>query len=131
MFEILSKYRTDHFIFRKCDLLEEVCNAPKDSCGIFLVYELNGDDTKLVYIGSSINPLFLHKKPGLFEKIVNLPHYNGMPGKVFFYMNLLEKNADGLNFRWYETTDDEPEKIANLLVSKYAEIHGHLPEWNI
>ncbi|MFB6342151.1 hypothetical protein ACE1ET_10520 [Saccharicrinis sp. FJH62] len=131
MFEELSQYPSDQFIFRPCDLLEEVCNAPKESCGIFLIYELNEENSRLVYIGSSNKMSSASCKPGLFEKIVHAEDYDGVPGKIFFYMNLIKSDAEGLNFHWYETTNDEPEKIADLLVRKYSDVHGNLPDWNL
>ncbi|MFC0876339.1 hypothetical protein ACE01N_07075 [Saccharicrinis sp. FJH2] len=130
MFEELNQYPSDQFIFRPCDLLEEVCNAPKESCGIFLIYELNEGNSRLVYVGSS-GTSFASCKPGLFEKIVHAADYDGVPGKIFFYMNLIKSNAEGLNFYWYETTEDEPEKIAGLLFKKYSDVHGNLPDWNL
>jgi hypothetical protein len=54
MFGILSKYKkTDHFFFNPTDLLYEVCNAPDDRDGVYLVYELKDTKINLVHIGSS------------------------------------------------------------------------------
>jgi hypothetical protein len=54
MFDKLTKYKNNnHFFFTVKEKLEDVCNAPKDKSGIYLVYELKNGKIELVYIGSS------------------------------------------------------------------------------
>ena len=130
MFDILSKYKTDHFFFRKCDLLEQVCNAPKDSCGVFLVYKLAHGRVELVYIGSTREVSATSCKTGLFDNMVNEPDFNAIPGKIFFYLKLIEDDADALDIYWYETSSDKPEKIAKSVLNQYSKIQGDVPAWN-
>lgn len=41
MFNELGKYKTNgHFFYEKNDNLREVCNAPKNGVGIYLIYAL-------------------------------------------------------------------------------------------
>jgi hypothetical protein len=54
MFDALNKYRkNDHFFYGPTDSLEEVCNAPDDRDGVYLVYELKNGKVALVLIGAS------------------------------------------------------------------------------
>lgn len=58
MFDALNKYRKhDHFFFTATDSLEEVCNAPDDRDGVYLVYELKNDGVTLVLIGASADKI--------------------------------------------------------------------------
>ena len=52
MFDELEKYKNnDHFFFDEREPLSEVCNAPKDKSGVYVVYELVRGKVNLVYIG--------------------------------------------------------------------------------
>jgi hypothetical protein len=54
MFDELNKYKTHgHFFFTPTDALDEVCNAPDDKDGVYVVYQLKGGHVDLVYIGTS------------------------------------------------------------------------------
>jgi hypothetical protein len=54
MFDLLKKYEyAGHFFFSASDDMEEVCNAPADKAGVYLVYMLRKGKIELVYIGSS------------------------------------------------------------------------------
>ena len=54
MFDLLDKYKTNgHFFFRPTDSLEEVCNAPDNKNGVYVVYQLKDGHVDMVYIGAS------------------------------------------------------------------------------
>jgi len=54
MFDELTKYKhNDHFFFEASQKLAEVCNAPTDKSGVYLIYRLAKGKIQLVYIGSS------------------------------------------------------------------------------
>lgn len=54
MFDELTKYKNNNdFFFTSDQDLSDVCNAPKNASGIYLVYELKNGRIELVYIGSS------------------------------------------------------------------------------
>ena len=39
MFDELTKYKNnDHFFFEPTDNLREVCNAPNDKSGVYIIY---------------------------------------------------------------------------------------------
>ncbi len=67
MFDELNKYKTHgHFFFTPTDSLEEVCNAPDDMDGVYIVYQLKGGHVDLVYIGTSGIYGTTYPKDGLF-----------------------------------------------------------------
>lgn len=48
MFDELRKYKNnDHFFFRGSDKFEDVCNAPKNKSGVYVVYELKNGRIQL------------------------------------------------------------------------------------
>ncbi len=50
MFDELTKYNNNnHFFFTEKEELENVCNAPKDKSGVYIVYELKNGRIELVY----------------------------------------------------------------------------------
>ncbi|SDD95572.1 hypothetical protein SAMN05216464_103151 [Mucilaginibacter pineti] len=50
----LKKYEnTGSFTYRPQDRLAQICNAPNDKAGIYLVYTIQGKERMLVYIGRS------------------------------------------------------------------------------
>ena len=54
MFKELTKYKNcNHFTFATENELSEVCNAPQEGNGIYLVYEVNGDEKELLFVGST------------------------------------------------------------------------------
>lgn len=54
MFDELNKYENwGHFSVSSHSKLAEVCNAPKQESGVYLVYELKNRQRELVYIGCS------------------------------------------------------------------------------
>jgi len=54
MFDEPAKYKySDHFFFTINDSLIEVCNAPTNKSGIYIVYALKDGQIELVYIGCS------------------------------------------------------------------------------
>src|SRR5450432_1268506 len=79
MFDELVKYRhADHFFFSPTDNLAQVCNAPIDKSGVYVIYALKGGRIELVYIGrsgqiKSDGSLFIRKAGigGLKDRLVN------------------------------------------------------------
>lgn len=54
MFDELNKYeQNDHFFFKRTDGLGQVCNAPTDKSGVYIVYALKNGRVELTYIGRS------------------------------------------------------------------------------
>src|SRR5438445_4443244 len=54
MFDELKKYKlADHFFFSPTDNFGQVCNAPTDKSGVYIIYSLKGGRIELIYIGRS------------------------------------------------------------------------------
>jgi hypothetical protein len=138
MFDETKKYkRNDHFFLRSVDDLGVSCNAPKNSNGIFIVYELVRGRINLVFIGSSgkiQNNGLPRKTENLYSEIVNAPQLGDLPRKLAWIKKLKDDKADGLDIYWYETFNDKskdiPSFVVALLLQRYFDMYGRLPEWN-
>ena len=54
MFEILNKYcHTGHFEFHADENLKNICNAPTDKSGVYIVWTILDGNKQLLYIGRS------------------------------------------------------------------------------
>lgn len=50
MFDELTKYKhNDHFFFEAKQKLSEVCNAPTDKSGVYIIYKLARGKVEMVY----------------------------------------------------------------------------------
>jgi len=47
---------------------------------------------------------------------------------------MIEENIDGLDIYWFVTMDashnDLPGYVEGLIMQRFFEVHGRLPEWN-
>ena len=135
MFNILKKYSSDNFIFDKNQTLKEVCNAPKNKSGIYLIYAIKQNNSTLVYIGSSgkiqNNGKIKHRNGGLYDRLVNGKQF-GKRRNLSFVEKLIDENIDALNIYWYDTLSqkDIPATIEGLVIQKYFDANGWLPRWN-
>lgn len=141
MFEELSKYKNkDHFIFEANQKLSEVCNAPTNKSGVYLIYKLAKGKVELVYIGSSgqkqkDGTLKTRKAGlgGLKDRLVNGKQF-GDRRTITFPLIMEHQKIEALDIYWYVTYDenvkDFPSDIENLLISKFYSIFERLPEWN-
>ena len=139
MFDELEKYKqNNHFFVMPNSLLEEVCNAPKSSSGIYLVYALKNGRINLVYIGSSgkiqNNGKIKHREGGLYDRIVNGHQFGAIPRKKSWIDKLKSEGIDGLDVYWYDTfnqkTQDIPAFVEALIIQRYYDVNRRLPEWN-
>lgn len=139
MFDALNKYRkNDHFFFNPTDALEEVCNAPDNKDGVYLVYELKNGRVDLVYLGCSGDRSFLYVKEGLFglkQSIVNGPKSEKGVRAQDWPVKMLTENIDALDIYWWATyysqLKDHPEMIQKEILDVYWQIHGEWPRWNV
>lgn len=141
MFDELSKYKqNDHFFFRPTDKLNQVCNAPSDKSGVYIVYALKGGRIELVYIGCSgkittDGTIFIRKAGlgGLKDRLVNGKQFGEARRNSWKSIMLYEK-IEALDVYWYVTHDrnfiDCPRKLESKLLQKYLDYYGHLPKWN-
>lgn len=142
MFDELKPYKeTDHFFFTTDKNLKEVCNAPSDKSGVYIVFALKNGRIELVYIGRSgkLNKdqtMFVRKAGlgGIKDRIVNGHQFGKVPRRISWpYVMEIEK-IEALDVYWYithnEKYNDCPIDVERCLLNKYREIYGCFPRWN-
>ena len=138
MFQELEKYKSNgHFFFSENDKLGEVCNAPKDGIGIYLVFALKGGRIELIYIGSSgkMKQTGVEKirNGGMSDRIINGKQF-GDVRKITWRQKLIDEKIEALDVYWYETFDkknsDIPSYVKGLIIQRFFELYGELPKWN-
>ena len=134
----LNKYQTnDHFFFKSEDSLEEVCNAPKNESGVYVIYSLAQGNIELIYIGSSgrllSNGDFRHRKGGLYDSIVNGNQFDDSRKRAW-PKKMTEEEIEALDIYWFVTFNDEhqdiPAYVEAVLLQKHYDLYGNLPRWN-
>lgn len=142
MFDELSKYELHgHFFLKPQDNLREVCNAPSDKSGIYIVYALKKGKIELIYIGSSgkvkaDSSMFIRKAGlgGLRDRIVNGHQFGKIPRRISWITQISKESIEALDIYWYATHNeiysDCPRILEKKLLQKYLDIHGRLPKWN-
>jgi hypothetical protein len=142
MLDQLNKYKlNNHFFFNPTDALKEVCNAPTDKNGVYIVYELKNGKINLVYIGSSgkknLDGTIKTRKVGLGgikDRIVNGHQFGKISRKKSWPVKMLMENIEALDIYWWITYDNKfkdcPLEIESILLHNYLEIYGELPKWN-
>lgn len=142
MFDELKSYKNKgHFIFRSDEKLSEICNAPTDKGGVYLVYALAKAGINLIYIGSSgkkdANGEIEVRKTGLGglkDRLVNGHQFGKVPRKNSWPVQMLIEDIDALDVYWYVTHDEKindcPRVIGKTLLDLYRNVYGGLPGWN-
>lgn len=142
MFDELSKYKNkNHFFLKSTDKLSEVCNAPHDKSGIYIVYALKGGKIDLVYIGRSgkknnDGSIFVRKAGlgGIRDRIVNGHQFGKIPRRISWPNQMLLEKIEALDVYWYITHNkdysDCPREVEDNLLQIHWDIYGHLPRWN-
>ena len=142
MFDELQKYKqTNHFFFQATDKLREICNAPTDKSGVYLVYALKNGKIELIYIGCSgklekDGTIFIRKAGlgGMKDRIVNGHQFGKVPRRISWIKQMIEEKIEALDVYWYVTHDsnfsDNPREIENKLLRKHSVVYGRLPKWN-
>ena len=142
MFDELRKYEQhNHFYLRLQDSLREVCNAPTNKSGIYIVYALKNGSIELVYIGCSgkhtaDGSMFIRKAGlgGIKDRIVN-GHQFGKTARRISWINQIQKaGLEALEIHWYVTHSNKysdcPRSLEKKLLQKHIDIYGRLPKWN-
>lgn len=137
MLEQLQKYpHCGHFKFRKDDSLKDVCNAPTDKSGVYLVWtEVNGV-RYLMYIGRSGRKeggVIIHRKAGLGgmkDRLVNGHQFGKIPRRHSWPMAMEKLGISVLEVNWYDTGSDDPVEVEHELLADYQQCLGQLPLWN-
>ena len=137
MFDELEKYENSgHFFFEKNDNLREICNAPKNGIGIYLIYALKNGKIELVYVGCTgkitQDGMLKTRKGGIYDTIVNGKQYSELRSRAW-NKNIIIEDIDALDIYWYETIDennnDIPAMTEGQIIQKFYESHGKLPKW--
>ena len=142
MFDELNKYiHHDHFFLKPKDTLREVCNAPIDKSGVYIVYALKSGKIELIYIGSSgkiekDGSMFIRKAGlgGIKDRLVNGHQFGKIPRRISWQNQMVKEKIEALDIYWYATHNskyiDCPRKLENNLLKKYYDMNGQLPKWN-
>ncbi len=141
MFDELNKYKhTDHFFFTPTGNLHDVCNAPNDKSGVYIIYALKGGRVDLVYIGRSgevrqDGTLFIRKEGlgGLKDTIVNGKQF-GEPRRNSWKTIMNYEKIEALDIYWYATHGDNyidcPKIVESKLLKRHLDIYERAPKWN-
>ncbi|MBC8484551.1 MAG: hypothetical protein H8D45_00725 [Bacteroidetes bacterium] len=142
MFDELTKYKQkDHFFLKPDDKLKEVCNAPTDKSGVYIVFALKHGKIELIYIGRSgkmekNGSIFIRKAGlgGIKDRIVNGHQFGNIPRRNSWPNQMKIENIEALDIYWYVTHNDKymdcPRILENILLQKHLDIYGKLPRWN-
>lgn len=137
MFERLLKYNhCGHFVFKRDDDLKDVCNAPTDKSGVYMVWTMLNGERYLLYIGRSgkmQDGVIVHRKAGLGgikDRLVN-GHQFGKIARRRSWPKVMEQyGLQELEINWYDTEFDDPVAVEHQLLAEVQEASGHLPPWN-
>lgn len=135
MFDELDKYKNKgHFFFQQGSKLKEESADVPNLPGVYYIYRLRRGTIDLVYIGKSGTMLPNGNfKDQLLNKRLNNKQ-DEMPRQKFFEQKMMEEGSDALDIYWYVTFDEEnqdiPSYVEGVLLQRYFETYGRLPEWN-
>ena len=141
MFDELKKYtQTNHFFFKPSDNLGQVCNAPTNMSGVYVICALKGGRVELIYIGRSgevkqDGTLFIRKAGlgGLKDRLVNGKQF-GEARRNSWKAQILKEGIEALDIYWYVTHCDNfvdcPRVVENKLLQRHYDVYGRLPKWN-
>lgn len=139
MYKELKKIKTTNsFSFTSNDSLEEVCNAPETS-GIFLVYDVKGQEKELIMVGSTgtiqNDGTLKSKCGGLYDKLVN-GHQFAKTGRKYSWPSQMKvEDIEKLEIYWYESFNDKikliPTTLEGQILQNFLDENGKLPRWNV
>lgn len=131
--DILNEFKNSsgNFTFTLNDSLRKICNAPDNSCGVY-IYTMEQEHKEVpIYIGCS-------------GEIINgepHPRYGGLKRRIYgkqegiqrdiFYKEVMKKRGIGqLKVYWYDTGNKDPEFIEYQLILKFILHYHELPAYN-
>lgn len=141
----LHKYKINgSFCFDFSKPYREVCNAPKDKSGIYLIYKVENDTESLIYIGSSgqrdKNGELKTRNGGMYDRLINGYHPNRfgeekrIKRNVSFPKQMQKENISIIKIYWWLTYDNVnshfPTDIETELRIKYLAENQNLPSWH-
>jgi hypothetical protein len=135
MFDEVRKYKNNgHFFLRRGGLLAEESKAVPELPGVYFIMRLARGHVELVYIGKSgtIKQDMTFKNQ-LLKSSIN-GKQEGIKSQDFFDNKMTRENIDALDIYWFVTMDksnnDLPGYVEGLLMQRFYELYGRLPEWN-
>ncbi|WP_309608635.1 hypothetical protein [Flavobacterium sp.] len=140
MYKELKKFKVSNsFTFTTENSLEEVCNATETGSGVFLVYEVKGEDKKLIMVGSTgtiqNDGSLKSKGGGLYDKIVNGHQFAKTGRKYSWPAQMKKENIDRLEVYWYETFNEKNKSIPTFVegqaLQNFLDENNCLPRWNV
>ncbi|OIV40721.1 hypothetical protein [Flavobacterium johnsoniae] len=140
MYKELEKFKSGNsFTFTVNDSLEEVCNAPEGSAGVFVVYEIDGDSKELIMVGSTgtvqNDGTLKSKNGGLYDKIVNGHQFAKTGRKYSWPAQMKLENISVLEVFWYETFNADvkaiPTAVEGQILQNFLDENAKLPRWNV
>jgi len=137
--ELKSIKNKNQFQFDLNDNLEEVCNAPEASSGIFLVYDVSNEEKELIMVGSTgtvqNDGSLKSKNGGLYDKIVNGHQFAKTGRKYSWPAQMKKESIDKLDVYWYETFNDKnkiiPTFVEGQILQNFLTEFNKLPKWNV
>jgi hypothetical protein len=140
MYKELNKFKTaGNFTFKADESLEEKCNASESGSGVFLVYNVDGENKELIMVGSTgtvqNDGTLKSKNGGLYDKIVNGHQFAKTGRKYSWPAQMKAEELDTLEVTWHETFNAKnkaiPTYIEGLILQKFLDENGRLPKWNV
>lgn len=141
MFDELNKYKNGHFFLNTNDNMMQVCNAPTDKSGVYIVYALAKGKIELIYIGRSGRKgadgniqTRVAGCGGIKDRLVNGKHFNKIARRTSWPQQMKLENIEALDVYWYITYDEKnkdfPEDVERILLQHHISIYERLPRWN-
>lgn len=135
-FKKLDQYKYSGSVILGCnDNLKNVTAQVPNQPGVYIFFEINGQDENLKYIGASGSVLQngSFKRQMMQDRINN--KMNSKLTRANFFKNHFEKSkCDFIRIDWYVTFDkknrDLPKYVEAKLIQEYFTHFDKLPEWN-
>ena len=140
MYKELKKFKVNNsFTFTAENSLEDLCNATETGSGVFLVYEVNGEEKELIMVGSTgtiqNDGSLKSKSGGLYDKIVNGHQFAKTGRKYSWPAQMKIENIALLEVVWYETFNEKNKTIPTFVeaqvLQNFLDENNRLPRWNV
>jgi hypothetical protein len=140
MYKELKKFKkTSSFTLTQNDNLELVCNAPQEGSGVFLVYQVEEENSQLIMVGSTgtiqNDGTLKSKNGGLYEKIVNGHQFAKTARKYTWLSQMKLEHINKLEVFWFETFNEKTKSIPTFVEGQVLQLfldeNGTLPKWNV
>ena len=140
MYKEVKKFKIGgSFTFTPDQNLEEVCTAPDNGNGVFMVYAVDGETKELIMVGSTgtiqNDGTLKSKSGGLYDKIVNGQQFAKTGRKYTWPTQMKKEDIAQLEVFWYETfnakTSIIPTFLEAQLLQNFLTENSRLPRWNV